>query len=514
VVGATQMSQQFMEAGYLGPIRVLSTRECRRFLRAIDFRPRRPLDWEKGGAATSRAFYELGTVPAIVDLVSELLQGEAILWGVSVQARVPGQVHPWHSDIETSSPDCRTVSVWIGLEHTTPQSSLLAISHSQSLGTTVQEVRQLNGKSRDEAGIDDLVSWARERDERSKLVTLGAHDGEALFFDGRLWHGTHNVSGRTRRAVLLQYAAPESSIEIPDLNFLDWPFRRVPSPRPPCLIVSGSALTGRNRIVPAPDAPGGTRRGVRLSSRIHSLRLPFPESGEPWKPYPAFEGTTADLPAVTCHASVLQNGHSPHPPHTHAEEEILLLLTGQVELELDGASERLRPGELVYYPVGFAHTLRTTSAEPATYVMFKWRGATDEPPGRSLSFERFDTVRPGVLFEGPTRYLRKLHSHVTVLESGGGYEPHADAYDVAIVLLEGEVETIGGRAAPHDVIFYRAGEEHGMRNVGDTPARYVVFEFHGRTTLGSEAPGPVLALLEELVTPRHWKRRAKKLLRR
>lgn len=28
------------------------------------------------------------------------------------------------------------------------------------------------------------------------------------------------------------------------------------------------------------------------------------------------------------------------------------------------------------------------------------------------------------------------------------------------------------------VIYYPAGEKHGIKNVGDTPARYLVFEFH------------------------------------
>ena len=84
----------------------------------------------------------------------------------------------------------------------------------------------------------------------------------------------------------------------------------------------------------------------------------------------------------------------------------------------------------------------------------------------------------GLLFEAPTGYLGKLHSHVTVLEPGDGYPPHTDAYDVAIVVLAGEVETIGARAEPYDVIYYAAGEAHGMQNVGDVAARYVVFEFH------------------------------------
>jgi quercetin dioxygenase-like cupin family protein len=164
---------------------------------------------------------------------------------------------------------------------------------------------------------------------------------------------------------------------------------------------------------------------------------------------------------------------------------LLLVLAGEVELDLPSTEAmRLQPGEFVYYPQGFAHTLRTTSDEAANYVMFKWRGE-QETGAAALPFARFRTAAAGVLFEGPTEYLRKLHAHVTVLEPGRGYEPHVDAYDVAIVLLEGEVETIGGRGRPHDVIFYRAGEAHGMRCLGDAPARYLVFEFHGRTWLGT-----------------------------
>src|SRR5438128_1406551 len=269
------MTEQFAEAGYFGPVRVLSKGDCRRFLRAADLRSQAPLDWDKGMAATSRAYYEIATRPEILDVVSELLGGEVILWGASIQRRVPSAVHPRHSDIECSDPDCRTVAVWIGLEHTTPRSSLLVLSRSHRFGVTVQQVRQENGKERDEFGTDDLAGWARERDGRSELVRLGVTDGEALFFDGRLWHGTHNVSRRTRRALLLQYAAPDTAIRIPDLNYLDWPFRQLDSPRPPCLIVRGSAREGLNRVIAAPVADGHAAPGLRLTSRIHPLRLPL-----------------------------------------------------------------------------------------------------------------------------------------------------------------------------------------------------------------------------------------------
>jgi quercetin dioxygenase-like cupin family protein len=509
------IADYFAEAGFVGPRRVLSKDECRRFLRAVDLRLQLSLDWEKGLAPTSRAYYEVATQPAILDVVSELLGGDVLLWGVSIQRRVPKAVHAWHSDIETSDPNCRTVSVWIGLEHTSPASSLLVLSGSHRFGVTVQQIRHEQGRGRDELDLEELVDWARERDDRSELVPVPTTDGEAVFFDGRLWHGTHNVSRRTRRALLLQYAAPDSPIRIPDLNYLDWPFRQLESPRPACLIVRGSAGLGSNRIVPAPLAGGRSQAELELTSRIHGLRLPL-ETDERvgWKPYPAFKGSTGDLATISCHASVLLSGRSPHPPHTHPEEELLLVLAGEVELELpERGPTPLRPGELVFYPAGFPHTLRTTSVEPATYVMLKWLGELASRED-ALEFGRFGTAAPGVLLDGPTRNLRKLQAHVTVLEPGDGYEPHVDSYDVAIVVLEGEVETIGGQAMPFDVIFYRAGEPHGMRNVGAGAARYVVFELHGRTALASGAPSPLRGALEELITPRHWKRRLKSLLGR
>jgi quercetin dioxygenase-like cupin family protein len=87
---------------------------------------------------------------------------------------------------------------------------------------------------------------------------------------------------------------------------------------------------------------------------------------------------------------------------------------------------------------------------------------------------------PRLVFEGPTDYLKKLRCHVTTFAPQAGYAPHKDPYDVVIVVLAGEVETLGQRTGPHSVIFYAAGEPHGMRNPSlDVTARYVVFEFHG-----------------------------------
>ena len=112
------------------------------------------------------------------------------------------------------------------------------------------------------------------------------------------------------------------------------------------------------------------------------------------------------------------------------------------------------------------------------------------------------------LFEGRTSILWKLECHVTTVAPGGSLAPHVDAHDVVIVVLEGEIETRGQRVGPRSVIFYPADESHGIRNQGDTVARYVVFEFHARRLSRlwrSSDDGP--SLLARLADPRRWTRK-------
>ena len=73
------------------------------------------------------------------------------------------------------------------------------------------------------------------------------------------------------------------------------------------------------------------------------------------------------------------------------------------------------------------------------------------------------------------------HEHTLRIASNGidAFELFKmDNYDVVIIVLEGKIETIDQQAEPYDVIFYSAGEPHGIYNSGTTSSRYLVFEFH------------------------------------
>jgi hypothetical protein len=188
--------------------------------------------------------------------------------------------------------------------------------------------------------------------------------------------------------------------------------------------------------------------------------------------------------------------------------------------------KRLQPGQCVYYPGFFAHTLQTVSENSANYLMFKWHSEskdTTSPLGFShysvLAGEKHCKVADGfshkLIFEGPTSCLLKLQAHVSTLAPGAGYDPHVDHYDVAIIILEGEVETLGERVGPCGVIFYHSEQPHGMRNPGKITAKYVVFEFHGsKTSLGEAFSRRLLTFLAKLKDPECWKRALKHQLER
>jgi hypothetical protein len=258
----------------------------------------------------------------------------------------------------------------------------------------------------------------------------------------------------------------------------------------------------------------------RLQSHICRFPFPFfPEHGEVWKPNYITNGYSAEMNRLSCHVSALEHGAYPHPPHKHGHEEILFLLGGEAELLLPENKEaervRLREGNLVYYPARFAHSLQCVSVEPATYLMFKWiaRCSNTSPElqyglhdvfGSKNRVEKNDGFQYSLIFEGSTRYLKKIHCHSSVLAPGGGYDAHKDNYAVAIILLEGELITLDQRVGPYTVIFYKAGDLHGMINPGATAAKYVVFEFHIRLRTAVATLKEYLGKAREI---ERWKRK-------
>lgn len=487
-LAVTAPAGDFARDGFLGPVPLLDPDRCGDLavrLASADAPP--PAVWLKGGAVTDWRLANLGSNPRLLALLTPILGRDIILWGAKLIIRKPGQVHLWHVDSETSAPGGRFVSAWIGLRNTTGESGLRMIAGSH-LCRTVEQFQADSGVSRSDTTAEAALDWARSENPDARLVEPDVGDGEMILFDGRMWHGSHNrLSDKTRYALLLQFASADSPVGI-DAND--------DRKRAPSILVQGRPKAASNWIVP-PPLPPSQKQLAPLTSLIHELNLPLGDDAERgWKRHPLFLGTTPVIESMSCHAAVLSPGYSPHPPHAHQDEELLIVLDGEADLlvadrpSFEGARAiRVKAGDFAYYHALQHHTIRNPSSAPVSYLMFRWHGRIPAVGGQRLRakvFRRPPAAASGGarafktrnLFGAPTRWLGKLHCHTSRLEAGGGYAAHVDPYDVAILVQSGRVRTLGREVGPGGVIYYPKGERHGMRNAGDEPALYTVFEFH------------------------------------
>ena len=251
-------------------------------------------------------------------------------------------------------------------------------------------------------------------------------------------------------------------------------------------------------------SPGSLRPQLRdllqpvTPSLVADLKDYPPEPDAPFTLRPFLDGPTGSMERLDGHYSILDAGASPHPPHVHEEEELIVPLSGEVVIvrEADGElyESVIGAGAFTYHASNRPHTIRAVGPGPSTYLVLKWKGRWSFQENGALESQDFEYgsrmasdanrgFAVDVLFEAPTSQLGKLHAHTSAMAPGGGYNEHRDAHDVAILVLEGELETLGKRVGPHSVIFYPADSLHGMGNPGSTTARYLVFEFHSAVSL-------------------------------
>lgn len=85
-----------------------------------------------------------------------------------------------------------------------------------------------------------------------------------------------------------------------------------------------------------------------------------------------FEGPTGLLDRVEIHITTLMPGDSPHPPHTHDYEEIIVIKEGTVVAHVDGEEKLVGPGSIIICESMVPHTVYNTGDVPATYHVISW----------------------------------------------------------------------------------------------------------------------------------------------
>jgi uncharacterized cupin superfamily protein len=87
------------------------------------------------------------------------------------------------------------------------------------------------------------------------------------------------------------------------------------------------------------------------------------------------KGPTATLEELEVHVTKLNPGMSPHDPHRHPNEEMIIVREGTVETLSNGVWTRLGPGSVILNGSNQLHGFRNVGTTPAVYHVINWRTA-------------------------------------------------------------------------------------------------------------------------------------------
>ncbi len=88
-----------------------------------------------------------------------------------------------------------------------------------------------------------------------------------------------------------------------------------------------------------------------------------------------FKVRTATLDELEMHVTTLEPGKSPHPPHRHPNEELIIIRQGTLETLSNGEWKRVGPGSVIFNASSQLHGLRNVGTDEAIYHVINWKSA-------------------------------------------------------------------------------------------------------------------------------------------
>lgn len=111
-----------------------------------------------------------------------------------------------------------------------------------------------------------------------------------------------------------------------------------------------------------------------LTSKVfHAGQIPYGGDAKK-KGRRFFRGAEHSGFLIESHETVLGPGIETHPPHKHLHDEFVILLEGTVEAYLDGRTETVEAGSIVFFGSNQMHNLKNAGTTPCRYYVIELRG--------------------------------------------------------------------------------------------------------------------------------------------
>ena len=208
------------------------------------------------------------------------------------------------------------------------------------------------------------------------------------------------------------------------------------------------------------------------------------------------EGRTPDLTLLEIHASTLDPGKAPHPPHSHTDmEELVIVKEGKLKATINGKVSMLGPGSIAVALPGDQHGFENAADGRTTYYVLKFQSSSPMNAGRGSQAGGSFTVNWDTLavqptgkgekrqvFDRPTALFPRFEMHATTLNAGEvSHAPHVHRQEEIILLRKGDVQMqIGEKFYPAtagDLVFLSSGVPHALKNTGAGQCQYFALQW-------------------------------------
>ncbi len=81
------------------------------------------------------------------------------------------------------------------------------------------------------------------------------------------------------------------------------------------------------------------------------------------------DGATSTLDKLHVHITTLNRGQNSGEPRRHLQEEVIIVKEGLVEAYVDGRTQILGPGSVIFFAANAVTRLRNAGDGPATYIV-------------------------------------------------------------------------------------------------------------------------------------------------
>ena len=130
-----------------------------------------------------------------------------------------------------------------------------------------------------------------------------------------------------------------------------------------------AALAASPRRLPQAAA----RQKLATSRMYHHAQIPY-EGDDTKKARRFFTGETHAGFNLEVHETILGPGVQTHAPHQHVHEEIIIVVEGTVETYVEGKTEVVEAGSVIYFGSNQMHSARNVGRIRSRYYVIELRG--------------------------------------------------------------------------------------------------------------------------------------------